>query len=397
MKILFINSVVDYGSTGKIVRDLANGAKAQGHEVLIAYGRHDAKEEQDTFSIVDKTGTSFHGLMSRLFGRHGLHSQGATKKLIHKIESYNPDVVHLHNVHGYFLNVPMLFDYLKKKDIKVLWTLHDAWSFSGSSAYFDYNGCKEWDEGCVVCNSTQDYPKTYASYRQKRNFAWKKNAFTGFSNMTIITPSDWLTNLGKETFLKTYPIITIHNGIDLDVFKPTQSNMRNKYKLEDKFMILGVASFWENRKGLRYFIELAHKLKEDEVIFLVGISEKDKKQLPENILTLSRTNNVEELVEIYSSADVLVNPTLEDNYPTTNLEAIACGTPVITFDTGGSPESLGVKTGLVCSNKTTASLVESIEKLRNLNLHKENECRNHALNHFAKDEFITRNLEEYTK
>lgn len=397
MKILFINSVVDYGSTGKIVRDLANGAKAQGHEVLIIYGRHDTKNESDTFSLVDNKSTMFHGLMSLFFGRHGLHSKKQTQKLISEIEIFQPDVIHLHNIHGYYLNVPMLFEYLKKKNIKILWTLHDAWSFSGSSAYFDYYGCKIWDDGCVECNSTKDYPKTFAKYRQKKNFAWKKQSFRGLSDMTIITPSDWLSEMAKTTFLKEYPIKTIHNGIDLGVFKPTKSDIRKKYGLEDKFVILGVASFWENRKGLKYFIEFADHLEEDEVIFLIGIDEKDKKKLPDEILTISRTDNVEELVKIYSAADLLLNPTLEDNYPTINLEAIACGTPVITFDTGGSPESINDQTGVVCRNKTVKSIVESVATMRLNKLNLKNNCVNYAKAHFNKNIFIERSLEEYTK
>lgn len=338
MKVYFINSVLDFGSTGKIVRDLANELKSNGHEIRIAYGRNKIEDEPDAFFIGNTFENAWHLLLSRLLGQHGLHSKRATQKLINDIKSYSPDVVHLHNIHGYYLNVPMLMTFLKKQKVKVLWTLHDAWAISGSSAYFDYSGCKIWDDGCVVCNSTKDYPKASFYINQKKNFKWKKEVFSGFSDLTIITPSFWLQKLIEQSFLSSYSIKTIHNGIDTSVFtydKSRPSKQRNK-----PYRILGVASYWEKRKGLDDFIALSSRLGNDYEIILIGLTHRQINDIKHinNITALTRTNNINELVEYYQSSNVFVNPTYEDNYPTTNLEALCCGTPVVAYATGGNAE-----------------------------------------------------------
>ncbi len=402
MRVMFINSVVDYGSTGKIVRELAEGLKEQGHEVLIAYGRHDAKKDEDTFNISNKWSTYYHVLMTRLFGRHGLHSSKETKKLIEKIDEFKPEIIHLHNVHGYYLNVPMLFDHLSKQDIKIYWTLHDAWSFSGSSAYFDYHGCKEWNNGCVVCESFKDYPEVKLFPNQKRNFAWKEKSFTSVKDLTIISPSDWLSDMARTTFLNKYPVLTINNGIDLDTFRVKSTVNYNNEKLDGKFVILGLASVWERRKGLDYFLELSNKLSSDEIIVLVGLEKSQIDNLPHNIVGIERTKNVEELVDIYNRADVFLNPTLEDNFPTTNLESLACGTPVITFDTGGSPEAIDEKTGIVCEEKSLDSILMALQNIRQSSIDFENECSSRAQRLYSKelssqkyiDLFLKENLNE---
>ncbi|AMC92903.1 hypothetical protein AOC36_02555 [Erysipelothrix larvae] len=359
MRVLFINSVVDYGSTGKIVRDLANGLKQEGHEVLIAYGRNGTNNPDDTLDIQDKLGSAWHLLMSRLLGRHGLHSKRATRKLINAIESFKPDVIHMHNLHGYYLHVPMLLKALQNSDAKLVLTLHDCWTFSGSSAYFDYHGVSGWHEGVVQCNSTRDYPEVLGFANQKRNMKWKRNSFTKLNNLSVITPSDWLTQLAQASILGKFPITTIHNGIDLSVFKPTKG-LNLKEISDADTVILGVSSIWERRKGLDILIEMSNKLEDHENLVLVGLSQKQIDALPPHVIGISRTSSMEELAKLYSRANVFVNPTLEDNFPTTNLESLACGTPVITFDTGGSPEAIDGSTGVVCKIKTAQSLIESI-------------------------------------
>ena len=339
---MFINSVVDFGSTGKIVRDLANGLKLQGHEVLIIFGRHEAKANVDTFNVSDKFQSLIHLTMTRYFGRHGLHSNKASQSIINKIIEFEPDVIHLHNLHGYFMNVPMLLDFLKDKDIKILWTLHDAWLISGSSAYFDFNGCKKWEQGCVECNSTLDYPKVTGIKRQDKNFAWKKSKLSKLKNLTFITPSYWLKDMLSQTFLDRFPCEVVHNGIDLNVFKPTSNEALNS-KYKNKKIVLGVSNKWEPRKGLNDFIELSKILSEAYVIVLIGLTEKEILALPEGIVGISRTSDANELAAYYSLAHALVNPTYEDNYPTTNLEALACGTRVIAYDTGGNKEVPGIE------------------------------------------------------
>lgn len=337
MKVLFVNSVCDYGSTGKIVRDLANGLKKQGHDVLICYGRHQAKDDTDTFYIGDKVATYNHVLMTRLFNRHGLHSNRATRKLIQKIETYQPDIIHLHNIHGYYLNVKMLFDALKNYEGKIYWTFHDCWPISGSSAYFDYNGCKKWDEGCVECNSTRDYPEALFIKRQKQNFKWKKQSFSGFTNLTLITPSAWLKDLLAQSFLAGYPCEVIHNGINTQLFKPTEdAKLTEKY--QNKRVFLGVASIWEQRKGLEDFIKLNAMISDEEKIVLIGLSEEQLKTLPASMDGVLRTDSAEQLAAYYTLAHRFLNPTYEDNYPTTNVEALCCHTPIIAYDTGGNKE-----------------------------------------------------------
>lgn len=337
MKVLFVNSVCDYGSTGKIVRDLANGLKKQGHDVLICYGRHQAKDDTDTFYIGDKVATYNHVLMTRLFNRHGLHSNRATRKLIQKIETYQPDIIHLHNIHGYYLNVKMLFDALKNYEGKIYWTFHDCWPISGSSAYFDYNGCKKWDDGCVECNSTRDYPEALFIKRQKQNFNWKKQSFSGFTNLTLITPSAWLKDLLAQSFLAGYPCEVIHNGINTQLFKPTEdAKLTEKY--QNKRVLLGVASIWEQRKGLEDFIKLNAMISDEEKIVLIGLSEEQLKTLPASMDGVLRTDSAEQLAAYYTLAHRFLNPTYEDNYPTTNVEALCCHTPIIAYDTGGNKE-----------------------------------------------------------
>ncbi|MCG4457217.1 glycosyltransferase [Erysipelothrix rhusiopathiae] len=337
MKVLFVNSVCDYGSTGKIVRDLANGLKKEGHEVLICYGRHQAKEDTDTFYIGDKLTTYSHVFMTRVFNRNGLHSNRATQKLIEKIETFNPDVIHLHNLHGYYLNVEMLFEALKTFKGKIYWTFHDCWPISGSSAYFDYHGCKTWDEGCVECNSTRDYPEALVFKRQKKNFLWKKKAFSGLDNLTLVTPSYWLKELLAKSFLAQYPCEVIHNGINTNLFKPTYDAELTK-KYENKLVLLGVASIWEQRKGLNDFIKLSTMISDNYKIVLIGLTEEQKKSLPTAIDGVLRTDSAEQLAAYYTLSHRFINPTYEDNYPTTNIEALCCHTPVIAYDTGGNKE-----------------------------------------------------------
>ena len=271
-----------------------------------------------------------------MFGKTGFASKHATKKLLKFLDKINPDIVHLHNIHGYYLNIELLFNYLKEKQIRVIWTLHDCWSFTGQCAFFDYVGCDKWQTECKNCPMLSEYPKSFVD-SSKWNYQKKKELFTGL-NITLVTPSKWLASLVKNSYLKVYDVKVINNGIDLNVFKPTPSNFREKYCLKDKKMILGVAGVWDRRKGLNDFIELSKLLDDNYVIVLVGLNDKQLDLLPHNIIGIKRTENQQELAGLYTTADVFFNPTYEDNYPTVNLESLACGTPVITYDTGGSPE-----------------------------------------------------------
>lgn len=341
MKVLMINVVCGIRSTGRICTDLATALEAQGHEVKIAYGRENVPEQFQKYAvrIGADLDVKLHGVKARLLDGAGFGSKRATEKFIEWVKEYNPDVIHLHNIHGYYINVEVLFNYLKVCGKKVIWTLHDCWAFTGHCVYFDYVGCDKWKTGCEHCPQKKDYPSSFLLDKSKKNFVRKKQLFTGIDNLTIVTPSIWLANLVKKSFLACYKVTVINNGVDTSIFLPCSLNIMEKYRCDGKKVILGVAAIWNKRKGLESFIELSKHLDSSYQIILVGLSKEQITDLPSNIFGIERTNSAKELAELYSMAYVYVNPTLEDNYPTTNIEAIACGTPVITYETGGSPES----------------------------------------------------------
>ena len=363
MKILQINSVAGIGSTGRIATRIDSVLKSQGHESYLAYGRDSQNVSTPSIRIGSNFDVYQHIAMTRIFDKHGFSSKKTTKNFIKEIIEIDPDVIHLHNIHGYYINVEILFDYLKKSKTPVVWTLHDSWAFTGHCSHFEYSGCECW-QGKTKCIQKKSYPKSLIFNNSLQNYQRKKAAFTGVENLTIVTPSNWLAKLVKESHLKEYPVQVINNGIDLTVFKPTKSTFREENKLTDKYLILGVANVWGKKKGFDHFIELSKRLKQDEVIVLVGLSEKQKSELPSNIIGITQTNHVAELVDIYSSADVYVNLTLEDTFPTTNLEALACGTPVITFKTGGSVESIDENCGYIVEQEDMNDLRDKLTQVK---------------------------------
>lgn len=340
MKVLMINVVCGIRSTGRICTDLAKELEARGHEVKIAYGRENVPEQFRKYAVRIGTDLSvkFHGVKARLFDGAGFGSKSATSKFIEWVKDYNPDVIHLHNIHGYYLNIEVLFDYLKICGKKVIWTLHDCWSITGHTAYCDSVDCRKWINGCADCPLIGEYPTSYIDC-SKRNWIKKKQIFTGVPNMEIVTPSKWLASCVKNSFLKFYSVRIINNGIDTSQFTPTESDFRKKKGIEDKFVLLGVASVWDKMKGLNDFLKLAQILDNRYIIVLVGLTRGQIANMPNNILGIEKTNSIKELAEIYTAADLFLNLSLCENYPTVNLEAIACDTPVITYETGGSPES----------------------------------------------------------
>ena len=336
-----INSVCGIRSTGRICTDLADALETQGHTCKIAYGREAApkKYQKYGYRITSKWGVRLDALLSRLFGNAGFNSKRATKKFIEWVKQFDPDIIHLHNLHGYYINTPALFDYLKASGKPVIWTLHDCWSFTGHCAHFTTEKCEKWKSECFSCPKYHAYPKSFID-RSRKNYKKKKELFSSLDKLTIVTPSHWLANLARASFLGSCPITVIPNGIDTAIFKPTPSDFRKKHGLSDKKIVLGVASAWGKGKGLYDFVSLAHLLGESYKVVLVGVTKQQKEELPSEILAITRTNNAQELAEIYTAADVFVNPTYCDTYPTVNLEAHACGTPVITYRTGGSVESV---------------------------------------------------------
>lgn len=363
MKILMINSVCGVKSTGRICTDLAKELEKNGHEVKIAYGREKVPLEYQKYAIRigNDLDVKIHGLQSRLFDMAGFGSKKVTQKFIEWVKIFNPDVIHLHNLHGYYINIEILFQYLKKEfKGKIIWTLHDCWPFTGHCTYFDFVRCEEWKKECKRCVQKKEYPKCIGVSNSNNNFFKKKQLFTGIDNLIVVTPSQWLADLVKNSFLKEYKVKVIHNGIDTKIFKKIETDIKSRYNLKEKKIILGVAAIWDRRKGLNYFIELSNKLDNSYQIVVIGINKEQKQQLPQNIIGILKTSSVKELIEWYSVADIFVNPTLEDNYPTTNLEAIACNTPVITFNTGGSLES-AIFYGKVV-NKNIDELIRAIRE-----------------------------------
>lgn len=366
MRVFIINSVCGYGSTGKLVSSLQEEIINSGGECCVAYGRGKVKSKFDNYKIGNKFDVIYHAYRSRINDKQGLYSINATKKLIKKIREYKPDIIHLHNIHGYFLNYELLFSFIDASSIPIVWTLHDCWSFTGHCAYYDFVGCSQWQVQCEDCKQKKAYPATYFISNSKSNFKKKKEAFCKCTNMNLVVPSYWLAGEVKKSFLKNYVTTVIYNGIDLEQIAKrntteAQQVVREKYELKNTFTILGVANIWESRKGLSVLEEIA-ELKHDRwQVVVVG----DVRKRPHNkyIKYIERTDAFEELVALYGLADVFVNPTYEDNFPTTNIEALAAGTPVITFDTGGSGEAIDEHTGYVVAKGNIDELIKKIELL----------------------------------
>lgn len=361
MRIVQINGGAK-GSTGKIMMGIAEVARAQGHEVMcaspITTTNRDAGEDCGYYRIGTFNSRRVNVALARITGFNGCFAWFETYKLLKKIDEFKPDIIHLHNLHDSYINLPMLFSYIKKHNVPTVWTLHDCWAFTGHCPHFTIAKCDKWKTGCHGCKQYKDYP---ASIFDNSELMWKlkKKWFTGVKNMTIVTPSEWLAGLAKESYLKEYPIRVINNGIDLNVFKPTKSDFREKYGISpSECIILGVSFGWNYKKGLDCFVKLRNELNEQYRIVLVGTDSSIDKKLPSGIVSIHRTQNQKELAEVYSAADVFFNPTREEVLGLVNLESLACGTPVVTFNTGGSPECIDDKTGIVVE----ANNIEATEK-----------------------------------
>lgn len=385
-KLLQINSVVNTGSTGRIAEEIGIFATSCGWESHIAYGRYGKPSMANTIKIGNILDTYWHVLLTKFFDKHGLASKRATKILIKKIDQVNPDIIHLHNIHGYYINLKILFDYLTLKAIPVVWTLHDCWAFTGHCTYFDIVKCEKWKTECNKCPQKKAYPSSIFADRSKENFLLKKVLFNSLKNITLVPVSNWLKNLVGKSYLNEVPTKVIHNGLDLEKFNRKSTNrIISKYRLDNFFIMLGVANMWSKRKGFNDFLEMSEKLLEDERIILVGLNDKQLKVLPKNIIGIKRTESIEELCEFYSVANVFVNPTYEDNFPTTNIEALACGTPVITFNTGGSPEAISKETGFVVDKGNIEGLLKCSRQVKKLTKgHFAKVCRERAEKHFDK-------------
>lgn len=361
-KLLEINVSANSGSTGRIAEEIGQLAVANGYDCYMAYGRSNNHSRLKTIRIGNGWDCKVHALETRLFDNHGFASKQATRKFIRELEQINPDIIHLHNIHGYYINVEYLFEYLRDTGVPVVWTLHDCWPMTGHCSHFDFVNCDKWKTECHACPNINAYPKSIFIDMSKRNFVKKRSLFTSVGNLTIVTPSQWLERIVQESLLSGYPVHVINNGVDLGVFKPCRNeSLFDRYRIDKKRkIILGVANVWTQRKGFEDFIKLSSMLDDECQIVLLGLTEKQIHNLPANIVGLRRTESVADLAQLYSAADVFVNPTYVDNFPTTNIEALACGTPVVTYKTGGSPEAVDEATGRVVGKGDVLALHKAI-------------------------------------
>lgn len=398
MRLLQINTDVNTGSTGRIAEDIGRVAMEKGHESYIAYGRGDRPSASKLIKIGTSTDIYNHVLQTRLFDRHGLASVRSTKKLIKQIDEIKPDVVGLHNLHGYYINIEILFNYLSEKNIPVLWTLFDCWAFTGHCSYFDDIDCKKYKTQCEKCPKKKFYPSSYFIDNSFNNFNIKKSLFNSVERLELIVHSKWLQQLVKSSFLSNLPLHTLPSGIDLDTFIPCDSNLKEKHALQEKKVILGCASPWSERKGLKDFIKVRALLPDNYAIVLIGLNQKQIKDMPEGIIGVERTEDVHELAQWYSLADVFVNPTYQDNFPTTNLESLACGSPVITYNTGGSPEAIDEHTGIVVDKGDIDGLKSAIDLVLNKGKDYYREaCRTRAEKLFNKNDRFQDYIEIFQK
>ncbi len=369
MKVLMINEVCGITSTGRICTDIADILTAKGHTCKIAYsyGRHEVLPQHEKYAIKigNKIDVYFHALASRIFDNTGFYSIKSTKEFLKEIDEFNPDIIHLHNLHGYYINIEILFNYLKKINKPVLWTLHDCWSFTGHCSCYDYYNCDKWLTGCYKCQLKKEYPTSLIFDNSKNNYKKKKELFSGVKNLKVATPSHWLKDQVENSFLKEYETIVINSGIELDIFKYTNSDFREKNNLKDKKIILGVANAWSVRKGIKDFIQLSEELSDEWQIVLVGDVRETK--CPEKIIHIPHTNSTKELAEIYSAADVYLNLSYEETQGLTTIEAMACGTPVVVYNKTAIPECVTEKCGVVIQGFDINEIKEAMQKAISLN------------------------------
>lgn len=348
MKILQINSTLNTGSTGRIAEEIGKEVLARNGQSIVAYGRSANKSESKAIKIGNTIDQTIHVIHTRLFDTHGFHSNSATKKLIEEINTLNPDIIHLHNIHGYYLNVHILFDFLKQFSKPVVWTLHDCWAFTGHCCYYERIHCDKWKTECSNCELQFLYPQSFLKDNSKNNFNKKRGAFLNLNYLHLVTVSNWLESQVQHSFLKQLPVQTIYNGVDLEIFKPfTANDLKLKLNIVDKKVILGVANIWSDGKGLNSFLELSKKIESNEIIILIGLSQKQIQKLPKNIIGIERTQSVQELAAYYNSTDVFVNPSIAETFGMVTAEAMACGVPSVVYNSSAMPELVDENTGFI--------------------------------------------------
>lgn len=400
-KVLQINSVLNTGSTGRIVEQIGLFVKSQGWESLVAYGRSVYQSSLTSIKTGNKWEQVFHVLQTRLLDRHGLGSKNATKKLLKEIDNISPDIIHLHNIHGYYLNYPLWFDYLSRIKIPVVWTLHDCWAFTGHCSHFSDINCMKWKTQCFDCPKTRNYPESYYADNSLNNYNLKKRYFNKVNNLHIVTVSQWLASIVSDSFLNKNPVRVIHNWIDPNEFFPSinQNNQLDlKYGFSGRKVLLGVATSWAKNKGWDDFMALSKQLTAEYVVVLVGVSNKQRTLLPPDIIGITRTESKKELAALYSRADVLLNLSYQETFGMTTIEAMACGTPVIAYNATASPELIVPGTGIVVDPGSIDQLQSAIKEIDGKGKnHYSNNCRNHIGTNFTISDNCDQYLQLYKK
>lgn len=365
MRVFQLNTFCGVKSTGRIACEIAKLVKEDGGECRIGYGVPGISQESEAFAyqIGGKWERKLHGALRKLLDAEGYGSWLATRKLIRDMKAFAPDLVHLHNVHGCYLHLPTLFRYLRKSGLPVVWTLHDCWPFTGHCAYFDYSGCEKWKTGCFDCPQQRSYPVCIGLDGSRRNYAHKKRWFAQLPHLTFVAPCEWMKQPLSESFMQRHPVRVIYNGVNPEAFRPVQSDLRSRYQLQDRRVCLSVAAEWDRRKGLPYLCEAARELGDGYRFVVIGLEKEQLTGLPDNVIGLERTADVQELAAWYTLADCFVNPTLEDNMPMVNLEALACGTPVAAFEAGGSAECLDERCGTAVPAGDVNALENAIRRI----------------------------------
>lgn len=386
--IIQINTTQNVGSHGRIAEQLGVKAISQGVESYFAYGRDMKESTSKSIKIGNAFSFRWHVLMTRLFDTHGLWSKHATRQFIQELNEIKPDLIHLHNIHGYYLNYPILFDYLSSANIPVVWTFHDCWPMMGHCSNPDNEGCERWKTECYDCPlKAKDYPQSFLFDNSKSNYRLKKRYFTSVGNLHIVTVSNWLKSVVDESFLKGIDTRVIYNGIDTELFRPVYSIIKGRLGIEGKFVLLALSNVWWPIKGFNDFIKLAEKLDDSFRIVLIGVGVKERKQLPTNIIGIPRTANQAELVEYYSMADVVMSLSYQETFGLTIVEGMACGTPAIVYDRTATPELVTPDTGIVTHAGDIESVVNAIHEIRqNGKDFYSSACRQRAIKHFNKDD-----------
>ena len=383
--LLQINTTLNRGSTGRIAEQISSLAQSHGWDCYIAHGaRYVNKSAHKSYQIGTKLGNIIHAVMGEYLGLHGFGSTIATFLFLIKVRKIKPNIIHLHNVHGYYLNIRMLFSFLAKTNIPIVLTLHDCWTFTGHCTHFESKGCYKWKEACGKCPQLMAQYKSRIIDRTSKNLSIKKALYDKLSNLTITPVSQWLGNLVAQSILNKHKIKVINNGIDLSIFKPLKTDIKQKLNIDNnKKLILGVVS--SGFKGKKEFIELS--LNPQYQIVIIGIKSEWMDGIPSNIICIPHTNSQSELAEFYSAADVFLNPTSDDTFPTVNLESLACGTPVVTYKSGGSPETIDAHTGIAVERGDVDNLKIAVEKiLANGKESYSGLCRKRAEKYYNKDE-----------